>query len=178
MHGRNRVLHAAFAQPLCDVVLRLAALRELHAVEHDAVQREDAAHEIVGGKYGIQIALRREVGDRTAHRDQRHQRADVGAEIEIDDVRESPALDIIHLLGKRHAKVTYSDPHVPMLQADGVVPEMSAIDSLEGAAAADCVVIVTDHKKFDYSKLVEKSKLILDTRNALKGIKSDKIARL
>jgi UDP-N-acetyl-D-glucosamine dehydrogenase len=48
----------------------------------------------------------------------------------------------------------------------------------ESAEQADCVVIVTDHKKFDYSQLVDKAKLIVDTRNALKGIKSDKIARL
>ena len=97
---------------------------------------------------------------------------------DIDDVRESPALDIIHLLDKRHAKVTYSDPYVPLLRADGVVPEMSSVDPLKAAAEADCVVIVTDHKKFDYSQLVDKAKLIVDTRNALKGIKSDKIARL
>ncbi len=49
---------------------------------------------------------------------------------DIDDVRESPALDIIHLLGKRRAQVTYSDPFVPMLRADGVVPEMSAVDPM------------------------------------------------
>jgi UDP-N-acetyl-D-glucosamine dehydrogenase len=97
---------------------------------------------------------------------------------DIDDVRESPALDIIHLLGKRHAKVTYSDPYVPLLRADGVVPEMISIDPLQAASDADCVVIVTDHKKFDYSQLVDKAKLIVDTRNALKGVKSDKIARL
>ena len=97
---------------------------------------------------------------------------------DIDDVRESPALDIIHLLDKRHAKVTYSDPYVPVLRADGVVLEMSSVDPLKAAAEADCVVIVTDHKNFNYAQLVDKAKLIVDTRNALKGIKSDKIARL
>src|SRR5579871_2664225 len=61
---------------------------------------------------------------------------------DIDDVRESPALDIIHLLGKRGAKVTYSDPFVPGLRADGVVPHnMESIDPDKGAAEADCVVI-------------------------------------
>src|ERR1041385_4225973 len=66
---------------------------------------------------------------------------------DIDDVRESPALDIIHLLEKRGANVTYSDPYVPRLRADGFLPHaMEAIDALDGAAAADCVVIVTDHK--------------------------------
>src|SRR5579863_5880941 len=96
----------------------------------------------------------------------------------IDDVRESPALDIIHLLGKRGASVTFSDPFVPQLHADGVVPEMVAIDADKGAAEADCVVIVTDHKDFDYARIVERSKLIVDTRNALKGNPSAKIVRL
>src|SRR5579863_1472550 len=93
---------------------------------------------------------------------------------DIDDVRESPALDIIHLLGRRGARISYSDPFVPRLHADGIVPEMTAIDADKGAAAADCVVIVTDHKGFDYSKILDRAKLIVDTRNALKGRVSDK----
>jgi UDP-N-acetyl-D-glucosamine dehydrogenase len=97
---------------------------------------------------------------------------------DIDDVRESPALDIIHLLGKRGASVSYSDPYVPQLHADGVVPEMAAIDADKGSADADCVVIVTDHKGFDYTRIVERAKLIVDTRNALKGKTSPKIVRL
>ena len=97
---------------------------------------------------------------------------------DIDDVRESPALDIIHLLGKRGAKVTYSDPFVPKLRADGVVPAMASTDPEKAAADADCVVIVTDHKSFDYPRIVESARLIVDTRNALKGNKSAKIVRL
>jgi UDP-N-acetyl-D-glucosamine dehydrogenase len=97
---------------------------------------------------------------------------------DIDDVRESPALDIIHLLGKRGATVTYSDPYIPRLRADGVVPEMSATDPESSAATADCVVIVTDHKTFDYARIVERARLIVDTRNALKGNLSEKIVRL
>ena len=98
---------------------------------------------------------------------------------DIDDVRESPALDIIHLLGKRGAKVTYSDPFVPKLRADGVLPAgMEAISPEQGAAEADCVVIVTDHKKFDYPRIVECARLVVDTRNALKGNRSEKIVRL
>src|SRR5262249_13084188 len=65
---------------------------------------------------------------------------------DIDDVRESPALDIIHLLGKRGAIVTYSDPFVPKLHADHVLArDMHAIDPEEGAMESDCAVIVTDH---------------------------------
>jgi UDP-N-acetyl-D-glucosamine dehydrogenase len=97
---------------------------------------------------------------------------------DIDDVRESPALDIIHLLGKRGAKVTYSDPFVPRLRADGVVPAMESADPETGAAEADCVVIVTDHKGFDYDRILERARLIVDTRNALKGRSSEKIVRL
>jgi UDP-N-acetyl-D-glucosamine dehydrogenase len=98
---------------------------------------------------------------------------------DIDDVRESPALDIIHLLGKRGAKVTFSDPFVQRLRADGVVPHnMDSIDAEKAAAEADCVVIVTDHKGFDYPRIIEKARLVVDTRNALKGNKSEKIVRL
>jgi UDP-N-acetyl-D-glucosamine dehydrogenase len=98
---------------------------------------------------------------------------------DIDDVRESPALDIIHLLGKRGATLTYSDPFVPKLHADGVLPyDMEAIDSLQGSEDADCVVIVTDHKKFDYAGILSRAQLVVDTRNALKGYTSEKIVRL
>jgi UDP-N-acetyl-D-glucosamine dehydrogenase len=93
---------------------------------------------------------------------------------DIDDVRESPALDIIHLLMRRGARVTYSDPYVPSVRIDD-----TELKSEDGAyAQADCVVIVTDHKAFDYPRMVQDSKLIVDTRNALKSIRSEKIVRL
>jgi UDP-N-acetyl-D-glucosamine dehydrogenase len=95
---------------------------------------------------------------------------------DIDDVRESPALDIIHLLGRRGAKVTYSDPYVAQINTDGI--EMRATDAARGIADADCVVIVTDHKSFDYAAIVRDARLIVDTRNALKGFTSDTIVRL
>src|SRR5579875_320714 len=98
---------------------------------------------------------------------------------DIDDVRESPALDIIHLLEKRGAQVSYSDPFVPRLRADGFLRHaMEALDAGEGCAQADCVVIVTDHRSVDYAAVVERSRLIVDTRNALKGCVSPKIVRL
>src|SRR5215472_13396252 len=84
---------------------------------------------------------------------------------DIDDMRESPALDVMLLLDKRGGKISYSDPHVPKLKLDGLQLESQP----EAAAAeADCVVIVTDHAKFDYAGLVERAPLIVDTRNALK----------
>jgi UDP-N-acetyl-D-glucosamine dehydrogenase len=94
---------------------------------------------------------------------------------DIEDIRESPSLDVILLLQRLGAVVTYSDPHVPTLHLDGLSLEASPEDA---AAAADCVVIVTDHSAFDYKALVERSRLIVDTRNALKGIHSAKIVRL
>src|SRR4051794_5890801 len=94
---------------------------------------------------------------------------------DIDDMRESPALDILLLLAKRGAKLSYSDPHVPVLRLDGLslqaVPESAAGD-------ADCVVIITDHSAFDYDALVNRAKLIVDSRNALKSRQSPKIVRL
>ncbi|MBL8231893.1 MAG: nucleotide sugar dehydrogenase [Bryobacterales bacterium] len=95
---------------------------------------------------------------------------------DIDDVRESPALDIIHLLSKKGAHVTYSDPFVPKIQVEGHDMERTGI--LEAAESSDCVVIVTDHSGVDYAQLVGKAKLIVDSRNALKGFKSEKIVRL
>jgi UDP-N-acetyl-D-glucosamine dehydrogenase len=95
---------------------------------------------------------------------------------DIDDVRESPALDVIHLLAKRGARVTYSDPYVPRIQVEqhSYVAETNP----EVISQADCVVIVTDHTTTDYGQLVEKAQLVVDTRNALKGIQSPKIVRL
>ncbi|HZQ54230.1 MAG TPA: nucleotide sugar dehydrogenase [Bryobacteraceae bacterium] len=95
---------------------------------------------------------------------------------DIDDVRESPALDIILLLQRRGARVTFSDPHVKKIQSNGA--GLEAQDMLSSVSAADCVVIVTDHSGVDYSAIVERSKLIVDTRNALKGYRSEKIVRL
>ena len=96
----------------------------------------------------------------------------------IDDVRESPALDIMLLLERRGAKVTYSDPFVPSLRLDHGDREMKPEDSLVNAAIADCVVVVTDHADFDYPAILERSKLIVDTRNAYRNLASPKIVRL
>jgi len=93
----------------------------------------------------------------------------------IDDMRESPALDVILLLERRGAIISYSDPHVPRLRLDGM--QLSAQPE-SAAASADCVVIITDHAAFDYAALVERAPLIVDTRNALKGYTSAKIVRL
>jgi UDP-N-acetyl-D-glucosamine dehydrogenase len=95
---------------------------------------------------------------------------------DIDDVRESPALDIIVLLERSGARVTYSDPHVSRIQLDK--RELRSGDALTMAAEADCVLVATDHTQFDYSGILERAKLIVDTRNAFKNHSSDKIVRL
>ncbi|HXB75044.1 MAG TPA: nucleotide sugar dehydrogenase [Candidatus Acidoferrales bacterium] len=94
---------------------------------------------------------------------------------DIDDLRESPALDIMLLLKRRGAILTYSDPRVPRLRIEGL--DLTACPE-EAAAAADCAVIITDHTAFDYQALVSRAPLIVDTRNALKGVNSSKIVRL
>jgi len=94
----------------------------------------------------------------------------------IDDVRESPALDVAHLLKKRGAHITYSDPFVPSLKVDD--QELAPEDPLEASHDADCVVIITDHSDFDYETIARKAKLIVDTRNALKGKTGPHIVRL
>jgi UDP-N-acetyl-D-glucosamine dehydrogenase len=95
---------------------------------------------------------------------------------DIEDVRESPALDIIELLLRRGALVTFSDPHVNSIHVDG--RNLQSQETLAGIEAADCVVILTNHSDFDYAAVVDRSKLIVDTRNALKSYHSDKIVRL
>jgi UDP-N-acetyl-D-glucosamine dehydrogenase len=95
---------------------------------------------------------------------------------DIEDVRESPALDIIQLLLRRGAVVTFSDPHVHGIHVDGT--NLQSQEMVAGIETADCVVILTNHSDFDYDAIVGRSKLIVDTRNALKGYESDKIVRL
>ena len=89
---------------------------------------------------------------------------------DIDDIRESPALDVMHVLRERGAKVAYTDPHAPVLR-DRDWPGRTNMESVdltrERLAQYDIVVVLTDHKAFDYRMVVEASTLVLDTRNAL-----------
>ena len=84
---------------------------------------------------------------------------------DIDDVRESPALDIIRLLEELGAEVSYHDPYVPTFQEDGMRHESVALSD-DVLKRSDAVVIVTDHGSIDYQRLVNRSALIVDTRNA------------
>ncbi|MFC1923101.1 nucleotide sugar dehydrogenase [Chloroflexota bacterium] len=92
---------------------------------------------------------------------------------DVDDIRESPALDIIGLLRQKGAEVDYHDPFIPEITHDDWILE-SVPDVIEGASAADCVVIVTNHTIYDYPRILAEAQLIIDTRNALRdGGRSD-----
>jgi len=95
---------------------------------------------------------------------------------DIEDVRESPALDIMHLLKRRGADVSFSDPYVPSVRIDGDL--CFSADLRSSLHRADCVIIITDHSSVDYAAVVNEASLIVDTRNALRGIVSEKIVRL
>ena len=96
---------------------------------------------------------------------------------DVNDMRESPALDILELLVRRGANVTYSDPWVPKLQHDRHT--LASVDLHDAIRAKpDCAVICTDHSSFDYDALVNSGILIVDTRNALKNRQGPNIFRL
>ncbi len=96
---------------------------------------------------------------------------------DVNDMRESPALDVLELLAKRGAELSYSDPYVPELKYDG--RRLSSIDLAEAVAKQpDCAVICTDHTGFDYDALLGAGMLVVDTRNALKDRQGSNIFRL
>ena len=88
---------------------------------------------------------------------------------DIDDMRESPALDVIRLLEERGAEVVYHDPHVPSFQENGHERFSVPFDDVE-LARADAVVVITDHSSVDYQRVVDVAALVVDTRNATAGL--------
>ena len=96
---------------------------------------------------------------------------------DIDDLRESPALTIIELLQKVGARVSYNDPYFPFVGRGRKYDLQMNCAPLDNLGQYDCVLIVTDHSDYDYKKIVNDSKLVVDSRNATRGIKSDKIVR-
>jgi hypothetical protein len=100
---------------------------------------------------------------------------------EIDDMRESPALGIIEKLQSLGADVQFHDPYVEEIHLEGNGHRVRGIElSGEVVSEADCVVIVTDHRKIDYAWLTERANLVIDTRNATRGLSDfeEKIIRL
>jgi len=99
---------------------------------------------------------------------------------DIDDIRESPALDVIGLLQKKGAMVTYHDPYIPTLKTHEDEEMHSVPDLMAAVRASDCVVITTNHKTYDYKPILDAAKFIFDSRNALgkTGKDSPKVVRL
>ena len=95
---------------------------------------------------------------------------------DIDDIRESPALDVIRLLERRGAVVSYHDPQVRQLQDDDIELASTPLTA-EALGAADCVVIVTDHSDVDYPLIARSARLVVDTRNALARLRRRGAAR-
>jgi UDP-N-acetyl-D-glucosamine dehydrogenase len=96
---------------------------------------------------------------------------------DIDDLRESPSLTIIELLQKEGAQVSYHDPYFATIGKGRKYDLQMKRASLENLGQYDCVLIVTDHSDYDYKKIVQEAQLVVDTRNATKGIQSEKIVR-
>ncbi|MBI3075993.1 MAG: nucleotide sugar dehydrogenase [Deltaproteobacteria bacterium] len=96
---------------------------------------------------------------------------------DVDDVRESPAIDIIKSLLAKGARVSYSDPLVPVLVTDDLA--LTSVELTEDLlASVDCVIIVTDHSAYPWNWIAERARLIVDTRNALRGYGPDNVIRL
>jgi UDP-N-acetyl-D-glucosamine dehydrogenase len=98
---------------------------------------------------------------------------------DIDDLRESPALDVMGLLEQKGGTVFYHDPFIPKIDHDGIVRE-SVPDVNQAIKSVDCVVIITNHSCYDYVSLLKEARLIVDTRNALGKLSREnpKVTRL
>ena len=100
---------------------------------------------------------------------------------DIDDVRESPALDVIALLKRKGAQLEYHDPYISQIHHEADGWQMDSItDLMASVAAADGVVIITDHKSYDYKAIVECARFVFDSRNATRNLIRDdeKVVRL
>ncbi|HEY4009392.1 MAG TPA: nucleotide sugar dehydrogenase, partial [Acidobacteriaceae bacterium] len=96
---------------------------------------------------------------------------------DIDDLRESPSLTVIELLREQGAEVLYNDPYFPTVGRGRHYNLNMKCTPLENLGEYDCVLIMTDHSDYDYADIVRQSKLVVDSRNATKGIQSEKVVR-
>ncbi len=95
----------------------------------------------------------------------------------VNDIRESPALNVMRLLQEKGALLSYSDPYIPAIREEGF--SLDALPVSNGyLGTVDCVVILTNHREFDYGYVVAHAPLVVDTRNALQGHRRDNIVRL
>lgn len=92
---------------------------------------------------------------------------------DVNDIRESPALEILEMLERKGAQISYADPFTPQLAIGGL--KLTAVDPTpETIAAANCVLILTSHSSFDYAAVAEHAALVVDTRNALKAYRQNR----
>ena len=95
---------------------------------------------------------------------------------DVDDMRESPSLELIDLLKHIGAKVDYNDPHIPVVPTTREHPQFAGMKSVPLTPANlkkyDAALISTDHSKYDYDEIVRHSKLVIDSRNACKSVKA------
>ncbi len=96
---------------------------------------------------------------------------------DVDDLRESPSLAIIEMLRRAEAEVSYNDPYFPAVGYGRKYNLNMRSAALDRLGEYDCVVIVTDHSAYDYARIAAEAKLVIDTRNATRGLRSDKIVR-
>jgi UDP-N-acetyl-D-glucosamine dehydrogenase len=99
----------------------------------------------------------------------------VAYKADIDDVRESPALDVLELLLQRGGDVSYHDPFVAKIRLGE--RELASVP-LDKLGSYDCAIVVTNHKVFDYAQICKESQLVVDTRNATKGVRSDFVDKI
>jgi UDP-N-acetyl-D-glucosamine dehydrogenase len=95
---------------------------------------------------------------------------------DVSDMRESPALDVLELLHRRGAVLSYTDPHVPIL--DHAEMSLKSVSEADAAKGSDCAVICTNHSVFKYAEMPQRFPLVVDTRNALKNIDAENVFRL
>jgi UDP-N-acetyl-D-glucosamine dehydrogenase len=92
---------------------------------------------------------------------------------DVNDIRESPALEIVEMLAHKGAQVSYADPFIPQLASEG--GKLTAVElTPETVAGADCVLILTSHSAFDYAMVSDRARLVVDTRNALKAYRQSR----
>ena len=96
---------------------------------------------------------------------------------DVDDLRESPALTLIELLREQGAHVSYNDPYFPRVGRGRHYQLEIDCAPLDDLKQYDCILIVTDHSDYDYERIVRESQLVIDTRNATRGIRSSNIVR-
>jgi UDP-N-acetyl-D-glucosamine dehydrogenase len=95
----------------------------------------------------------------------------------VNDIRESPALNVMRMLAEKGAVLSYTDPYVPTIREEGFA--LDSLPLLNGyLGEMDCVVVLTDHREFDYPAVARVAPLVVDTRNALKGLRGENIVRL